>query len=239
MPDQLKRTCFFATPIGPKGSDIRRRSDQVMEFIINPVLRENGFDEAIRSDRMSERGNITRNIILKIDQCDLFIADLTGRNPNVFYELALRHALGKPSLQIYSGDDGLPFDVAVIRTVMYDLDVQSCDDAKKELSELIMGVVNGDCRQSDNPIADAGIQASLVRSDPDIADVFRLILDKLDAVSSFERQLSRNERSNAASRATILSSIDSLNREFSDKVSQLELNHSMIRAALKKNGLES
>ena len=51
---------------------------------------------------------------------DLVVADLTGRNPNVFYELALRHTIKKPFVQIMQEGERIPFDVAVMRTIFVD-----------------------------------------------------------------------------------------------------------------------
>jgi hypothetical protein len=48
------------------------------------------------------------------------IADLSFHNPNVFYELALRHAVRKPIVQISRTADRLPFDIGQFRTIVVD-----------------------------------------------------------------------------------------------------------------------
>jgi hypothetical protein len=64
----------------------------------------------------------------------MVIADLTGRNPNVFYELAIRHALRKPYVQIIQRGERIPFDVSAIRTVEVDHhDLDSVELAKAEI----------------------------------------------------------------------------------------------------------
>jgi len=50
----------------------------------------------IRADKISEPGIITTQIIGHIVDAELVIADLTDKNPNVFYELAIRHAIRNP-----------------------------------------------------------------------------------------------------------------------------------------------
>lgn len=88
MPKQEKdKICFVIAPIGEEGSDIRRRSDQVFKHIIAPAAKDCGY-ETIRADKISEPGIITSQVILHLVEDALVIADLTGRNPNVFYELA-------------------------------------------------------------------------------------------------------------------------------------------------------
>jgi len=93
-PKEKPKTCLVLAPIGSDGSDIRRRSDDVLKFIIKPVTVDCGY-KAIRADEISEPGIITHQIIQHILEDDLVIADLTDGNPNVFYELALRVVIQK------------------------------------------------------------------------------------------------------------------------------------------------
>ena len=88
------KICFVIAPIDAEGSETRRRSDQVLNHIISPAAEECGY-ETIRADNISEPGIITSQIIQHLLEDSLVIADLTGRNPNVFYELAIRHAIKK------------------------------------------------------------------------------------------------------------------------------------------------
>jgi hypothetical protein len=76
--------------------------------------------EPTRSDKLGEPGIITSQVIKRITEDDLVIADLTELNPNVFYELAIRHMIGKPLVQIMEKGHRLPFDVAAARTVFID-----------------------------------------------------------------------------------------------------------------------
>jgi hypothetical protein len=89
-------TCFVIAPIGEPASEIRKRSDQVFTYVITPAVQECGYT-ALRADQISEPGLIDSQVIERIVNDPLVIADLTGHNPNVFYELALRHALSLPA----------------------------------------------------------------------------------------------------------------------------------------------
>lgn len=132
------RTCFVIGPIGASGTEVRKRSDQILRHIIDPVVERMGYQKALRADRISESGRITQQVIQHITDDDLVIADLTGSNPNVYYELALRHALGKPFVQLLAGDDQLPFDIADQRTIMIDhRDLDSVAQGKDELERQI------------------------------------------------------------------------------------------------------
>jgi hypothetical protein len=83
---------------------------------------------------MSDPGLITGQIIKHLVEDELVIADLTGQNPNVFYELAVRHAARKPTVQMIKRGDKLPFDVLQSRTIYVDhQDLEDVKSAKQEL----------------------------------------------------------------------------------------------------------
>lgn len=64
----------------------------------------------------------------------MVVADLTGKNPNVFYELAIRHALRRPYVQVIQKGERIPFDVAGVRTIEVDhRDVDSVGAARLEI----------------------------------------------------------------------------------------------------------
>lgn len=72
---------------------------------------------------------------------ELVIADLTGANPNVIYELALRRAFRKPVMQIKDLGDSLPFDIRGTRTINVEYNfVESMDRCKNEIMEQIRNI---------------------------------------------------------------------------------------------------
>ena len=64
---------------------------------------------------MDQPGIISNQVITRLLEDNLVIADLTDRNPNVYYELAVRHAFGKPVIQIIDSNETIPFDVSMMR----------------------------------------------------------------------------------------------------------------------------
>src|SRR5215510_5518346 len=94
--DPELKTCFVIAPIGEADSTIRKRPEQVFKYVVEPAARECGY-QALRADQIPQPGMITTQAIQHVVEDPLVIADLTGRNPNVFYELAVRHAIGKPT----------------------------------------------------------------------------------------------------------------------------------------------
>lgn len=131
---------FVIGPIGDKdaddGSSARRAYEegiQVFEDVIAPACNAFGL-EAVRADMISQAGEIPEQIFRQLRDCPVVIADLTGANPNVMYELGLRHTTGRVTIQI--GEKGrLPFDVAAIRTIMFKRTEAGLVQARKDLSK--------------------------------------------------------------------------------------------------------
>lgn len=145
--------CFVIAPIGQEGSDERKRSDQVLRHIIRPVAEEFGY-LAIRADQIAEPGVITAQVIQHVAEDAIVIADLTGHNPNVFYELGVRHAAGKPVIQIARSGEALPFDVGAVRTIFFDhRNMDSVDDCRQALRAQISAIENGTAGESPISVA--------------------------------------------------------------------------------------
>jgi hypothetical protein len=128
-----EKKCFFIAPIGEDGSEIRKRSDQILKYVVDPPANDCGY-KVVRADVIEKPGIITSQVIQYVLDSELVIADLSGRNPNVFYELALRHAVRKPYVQIIQAGEPLPFDVAGVRTIAVDhRDLDSVEKCKRDI----------------------------------------------------------------------------------------------------------
>ena len=132
------RKCFVVSPIGDAGSDIRKNADQLYQHIIKPVCEKCGF-EAKRVDDFNTSDSITQDILDALNEYDLVIADLTGHNPNVFFEIGYRTKSQKPIIHLKRKGETLPFDVSAIRTFEYDLtDLDMVTATKERLEQVIM-----------------------------------------------------------------------------------------------------
>lgn len=116
---QFESTCFYIAPIGEEGSEPRKHSDLFLGSIIEPAMDQFQL-KVVRADAIDKPGIITRQILEYIMRSRLVIADLSFHNPNVFYELALRHAVKKPIVQVMRQGDRIPFDVNQMRTIQID-----------------------------------------------------------------------------------------------------------------------
>lgn len=116
----MNKRAFIISPIGDEGSEVREHADDVYDFIIRPAMEESGI-EAFRSDHLREPGKITDQMYRELFGADLCVALLTGKNANVFYELALAQAAGRPVIVLIEKGQSLPFDIQDLRCVQYDL----------------------------------------------------------------------------------------------------------------------
>lgn len=152
MLPEFDRECFFISPIGGEGTAERNRSDGILEFIVQEAASELGLI-AIRADQIAQPGQITLQVLDHVLGARVAVADLTGLNPNVFYELAVRHTARLPVVLIVAKGQALPFDIAQMRAVFFDhTDLRSATECKKaivsQLNEALAGAV-------DSPIATA------------------------------------------------------------------------------------
>lgn len=140
---------FVIGPIGDKDAahdSISRKAYedgiQALEEIIEPACKALEIS-VLRADQISTTGEIPEQIFKCVRDSHIVIADLTGANPNVMYELGLRHTTGKLTIQI-GEKDRLPFDVSSIRTIMFRRTASGIVEARRRLIEtLASGLVSG------------------------------------------------------------------------------------------------
>lgn len=142
-------TCFVIGPIGDRhaepGSPLRavyEQSIEVWESVIEEACAHHGLTP-VRADMMSQPGEITEQVFLALRDSEIVIADVTGGNPNVMYELGLRHSLRKPTVQI-GERERLPFDVSTIRTIQFRRTRHGLVQAREELIQALQHALGGD-----------------------------------------------------------------------------------------------
>jgi hypothetical protein len=143
------KKCFVITPIGGEATDIRRETDGLLDAVIKPVLENHGF-EVYAAHHMPDPGSITRQVLRRLLDDDLVIANLTGLNPNVMYELAVRHAKRLPVVALCNNNTRLPFDIAEERTIFYDDKFASVGATQAKLEAAVKFAMEE--KQPDNPI---------------------------------------------------------------------------------------
>lgn len=106
-------TCFVLMPFG-------EWFDRYYKDIYVPAIKEAGF-EPLRADSLFNSGSVIEQIWQQIRKAKVLLADLTGKNPNVFYELGLAHAVPKPVVFVAGSIEDVPFDVRHLRVVTFEV----------------------------------------------------------------------------------------------------------------------
>ncbi|AKB65072.1 TRAFs-binding domain-containing protein [Methanosarcina mazei] len=157
--NNYKSICFVAMPYGKKtdlatGTEID--FDKIYELAIKPAIEEAGL-EPLRGDEELTGGIIHTTMFARLLLSEYVVADLTLSNPNVFYELGIRHAV-KPftTVPIYAKIHPLPFDVDMIRSIGYNLkngilSKEAAENLKSELMKRIQQAINGP-QANDSPL---------------------------------------------------------------------------------------
>jgi hypothetical protein len=175
--DQPKQRCFIITPISSDLSAIRRAADGLISTVIKPVLEELHFEVYVPHE-MADPGSITGRVIRHLIDDDLVIANLTGLNANVMYELAVRHATGRPIVILAERGTVLPFDVSDERITFFTNDMTGVE----EVRPLFRAMVDAAMRDQtpNNPIyrvRQAGVMRDVAAGTPQ-----QYVVDQLDAI---------------------------------------------------------
>jgi len=120
----MKPLCFVLMPFGRKHDGTGRLIDfdAVYQQIIAPAAAA-GL-EPIRADEEQVCGTIHKPMYERLMLCEFAVADVTGANPNVYYELGIRHAVRpRSTVLLFAEGTALPFDIALLRGIPYRLDV--------------------------------------------------------------------------------------------------------------------
>jgi hypothetical protein len=121
--------CFVAMPFR---EDLR----PVWEDHIRKAVAVVGLTSA-RADDFFTADSVVRDVWNAIFNSRIMVADCTGRNPNVFYEIGLAHVLGRPVVLITQDPDDVPFDLRHIRYIHYEYTPRGMEDFEARLAETL------------------------------------------------------------------------------------------------------
>lgn len=127
--------CFVVMPFGDEELEV------VYEDFIKPVV-ENGCRlNCERGDDVFGSNVVMHDILSSIRAADIVLADLTRKNANVFYEVGICHALGKPVLLLAQSIDDVPFDLRHRRVLLYDYTPRGCKKLELDLKPNLLAML--------------------------------------------------------------------------------------------------
>lgn len=183
-----KAKLFVITPIGGPGTQQRHHADMVFNVAIKPACEVAGISPPDRADLIDDTSMISTNIFRNVEEADLAIADLTFLNPNVMYELGIRHAVEKPVIHIAQEGTVLPFDTSGHTTLFFDVNNWGSLNALSGQIALAIHRMSTEGYEVSNPLTQARGRRALTGS-TDRTD--QMLGDLISRVEVLERQQTR------------------------------------------------
>ena len=210
---ETQKKCFIVTPIGAEGSDTRRSADGLIDAVLEPICKKLNLEMYV-AHRIDTAGSITTQVIEHILNDDLVIVNLTELNPNVMYELGVRHAARLPVISLAEDGTRLPFDISDERTIFYTNDMAGVTKLNPILAKMASDALNDN--EPDNPVYRAATNKVMKELHPQ-NDFQSFVVNRLDKFES----LLKNSTSNVN-----LSQITSLSQK------QIKMAHENVLSAV-------
>jgi len=144
--------CFVMMPF-------RSETEELYRNLIKPAVEQHGL-VALRADEIFAPGSIAEQIRVAIQQARVCVADVSGRNPNVLYEVGIAHTLGKPTVLLTQDISDVPFDLRAIRLIQYSL--EALEVARAGLERSLQHVLGEDRLDEAERLINAGMHRAAV-----------------------------------------------------------------------------
>lgn len=187
LTEKEKPVCFVIMPISDAHGYEPGHFGRVYEHILKPAIVAAGY-LPIRADDTIKTDYIAVGIIQKIVESEMVICDFSARNPNVMYELGIRHAFNKPVALIKDRRTDKVFDIQGLRYVEYD-DSLRIDTVQKDISKIsgaIQETAGANGKGVNSVVQLAGITAAEIPAKQQVSGETQLILS---AIGSLERRV--------------------------------------------------
>ena len=129
------KLCFIVMPFGPE------ELTDVYEYFVKPSIEANCGLRCERGDDVFGSNVIMDDIRRSIERARLVVADLTGRNPNVFYEVGIAHTLNKEVLLLSQSMSDVPFDLRHRRVLVYDYTPRGCKKLERSIADNVNAIL--------------------------------------------------------------------------------------------------
>lgn len=180
-----KPVCFVIMPISDASGYESGHFSRVYEYLLKPSIEAAGF-EAVRADDEIKTDYIVTGIIKKIVESEMILCDISTKNPNVLYELGIRHAFGKPVAIIKDKETEKIFDIQGLRYHEYNESLRS--DTVKNDVEKIKGMILKTYKAKEDDfnsvVSLAMIQSASVPHKKELNKDLQFVLNAISALDS-------------------------------------------------------
>ena len=137
-----KNTCFVIMPIGDAKGYEKGHFTRVYNSLLKPAIFKAGYHPE-RADEIQSTNLIALDIVERISRTPIAICDISSCNPNVFYELGIRHSSSLPVVLVKDKKTNNPFDIKDIRYIEYSERLEYDDVIKKheEISTVMINTI--------------------------------------------------------------------------------------------------
>jgi hypothetical protein len=144
------KTCFVVSPFGATPAQATRYRS-VLDELIRPAVESTELGlHVVRGDEFSSSGSFLGEILEYLAEAHSVIADLSGTNPNVFYELGVRHALSPRTILIAERIGDIPSDLREYRALIYGRPLRA-ETFQRKLRDCLLEIAANPDRP-DNPV---------------------------------------------------------------------------------------
>lgn len=188
---QQRPKCFVVMPISDSHSYEPGHFGRVYEHILKPAITQAGY-QPVRADDAIKTDYIVVGIIQQIVDSDMVLCDYSARNPNVMYELGIRHAFNKPVVLLKDRKTEKIFDIQGLRYTEYDesLRVDSVQKDVAKIASAILETAKANPETVNSVVQLAGLKAAEVPAGQTISADTGILLQ---AISSLESRITSIE----------------------------------------------
>lgn len=185
------KSCFVIMPIADMEGYETGHFKRVYEHLIRPACQAAGY-QTHRADYVASSNYIIIDILKKIVESDIVICDLSGRNPNVLYELGVRQAFNLPTVLIKDIKTPRIFDIQGLRTTEYSQTLR-IDEVQNDINSITLAITEtiGSPHDVNSMIQLLGIEAAKLPKHVEVSPDTNVILSVLKDLSNRLRHLEK------------------------------------------------
>lgn len=117
--------------------------DKIYTNLFKPIIEKSKFGYVCKRSEL-ENGSFTRDIIIDLRDAYVVLADITDYNPNVMWELGVRHSLSKRTIMTARSDfiQKIPADIREYGVIPYDTKITSYKEFEEQLTKILQKIEN-------------------------------------------------------------------------------------------------